>query len=109
VRTGNNGFIDQLGRVRDVMVRHADGNEQVWLTEFGFPTPGDSSPLLARQEQTVVSGFETWRSLDYAGPLFWFSWRDSDDSGDESRSFGLRRSDDSPKPAFGVFEQELRR
>jgi hypothetical protein len=109
VRTGNNGFIDQIGRLRKVMVAHGDGDQQIWLTEFGMPTPGGSSPLLAQQEQTVQSGFQTWRSLDYAGPLFWFSWRDSDDSGQQNTSFGLLRSDDSPKPAFGVFEQELRR
>jgi hypothetical protein len=109
VRTGNNGFIDQVTKVRQVMVDRGNGRQRIWLTEFGFPTPGGAGGLMAQQEQTVQSGFETWRSLDYAGPLFWFSWRDSDDSGQEARSFGLLRSDGSQKPAFGVFEQELRR
>ena len=101
VRTGQNGFIDQLEAVRDVMVEHGDEDGLVWLTEFGMPTPGGGSPLLARQEKMVVDGFETWRSLDYVGPLFWFSWRDSDTGSDGAHlNFGLRRSDDSPKPGL---------
>src|SRR3954447_24475099 len=110
VKTGDNGFVDQGARVRDVMVRHGDADKRVWLTEFGYPTPGGGSPILARQEQTVTSAFETWRSLDWAGPLFCFAWRDPEaGSSNLQRNFGLRRHDDSPKPAYAVFVEELQR
>jgi exo-beta-1,3-glucanase (GH17 family) len=109
-RTGNNGFVDQLAAVRKVMVDHGDGHEQIWLTEFGFPTPGGQQAALARQEEMVSDAFRLWRSLDYAGPFFWFAWRDPETgSADPQRNFGLRFHDDRAKPAFGVFAQELRR
>ena len=109
-RTGNNGFIDQVGDVRDVMVDHGDGDEKVWLTEFGFATPGDRPDLLARQVRMVVDGFATWRSLDYVGPLFWFNWRDlQSGTADPEQNFGLHRSDDRPKPAYAAFRREIAR
>jgi hypothetical protein len=108
--TGNNGFVDQLGAVRKVMVDHGDRDEHVWLTEFGFPTTGGGQAALARQEEMVADAFRLWRSLDYVGPFFWFSWRDPEaGSADPQRNFGLRFADDRAKPAFGVFDQELRR
>jgi hypothetical protein len=109
-RTGSNGFIDQLGDVRDVMVAHGDGDKRIWLTEFGYPTPGGGDAFV-RQVEMVVDGFATWRELDYTGPLFWFSWRDpqSDAAGDVHQGYGLRTVDDEAKPAYDVFVRELRR
>ena len=108
-RTGNNGWADQLPAFRKVMVDHGDADERVWLTEFGFPTPGGAQATLARQEEMVVDAFGLWRSLDYAGPFFWFAWRDPEaGSADPQRNFGLRFNDDRAKPAFGVFDHELR-
>jgi hypothetical protein len=109
-RTGTNGFIDQAEAVRRVMVDHGDGDDRVWLTEFGFPTPGGTPDQLQKQVETLIDGFATWRSLDWAGPLFWFSWRDRrPGEGDQQPNFGLRFADDRPKPALAAFGQELRR
>jgi exo-beta-1,3-glucanase (GH17 family) len=108
--TGSNGFIDQLADVRKVMVAHGDADKKVWLTEFGYPTLGGGHDVLNRQKQAVIDGFDTWRSLSYVGPFFWFSWRDPDaGSSNLQHNFGLLRADDSLKPAFTVFAQELRR
>ena len=48
VHTGQNGFIDQLGDMREVMLSNGDGAKDVWLTEYGVPTPGgEPAPLVA--------------------------------------------------------------
>ena len=108
-RTGDNGFIDQLRSMREVVLDH-DDDKKIWLTEFGSPTPAGDATSLVRQEQMVTDGFALWRSLDYVGPLFWFAWRDPEmGSPNPQANFGLRRFDDSAKPAFDDFEAEVRR
>ena len=110
-RTGNNGFIDQVGDVRDVMVDHGDGDEKVWLTEFGFATPGDGPALLARQVR------DGRRRLRRRGGRSTTSGRSSGSTGATcsparpipQQNFGLRRSDDRPKPAYAAFCREIAR
>ena len=56
VRTGRNGFIDEIGRLRRIMNAHGAREADIWLTEFGVPTTGGGSPVLSLQEGNVGQG-----------------------------------------------------
>jgi len=104
--------------LRAIMSKAGWGNKQIWGTEFGAPTKGISRvtvPTLAArpdhvseavQAQIVAQGMREWYAMPNAGPLFFHA--DSDQWLPQTKnegSFGLRRRDGSPKPAYNAFEQ----
>ncbi|MEU2349090.1 cellulase family glycosylhydrolase [Modestobacter sp. NPDC049651] len=96
-----------ISDVRGVMVRHGDGDRPVWFTEFGWST-ARSGPIAgvgeARQARRLT---ETVRLVAARWPFvthaFWYSARDRDDSTPLENSFGLLRTDLTPKPAYRAF------
>lgn len=66
----------ELAAVRAVMVRHGDQARKIWATEWGYPTAGNTGLPLETVRDYQVEGVHMWRSLDYTGPLFLYSYRD---------------------------------
>lgn len=83
----------ELAAVRAVMVGNGDSAKKIWGTEFGYPTAGSGitklTPAVIRDH--LVEGIRMWQKLDYAGPLFVYSFRDSTACGTTSPEchFGL--------------------
>ena len=104
-RTGDNGFIDQLRRVREVMVDHGDGDKKVWLTEFGFaharratrPARPPGADGDRRLRAVAVARLRRARCSGSTGATPRCGIART-----RSVNFGLRRSDDSAKPAFAA-------
>lgn len=69
----------ELAAVRDVMVRNGDSAKKIWGTEFGYPSAGDGITKLAAAtvRDHLEEGIRMWRALDYTGPLFLYSFRDT--------------------------------
>ena len=57
----------------------------------------------------VTDAYARWKSLPFAGPLFWYSFRDAGTNpGDIEQNFGLLRYDFSPKPSFAAYQAAAR-
>jgi hypothetical protein len=91
----------ELGRVRAVMLAHHDGAKKIWATEFGYPTSGATGLALEVVRDRLVEGIDLWRRLDYAGPLFLYSYRDACvDATNPECNFGMVTRDFTPKGAL---------
>jgi len=95
-----------LAALREVMTSHGDSAKKIWATEFGFPTSGSREPVPAEAVRDALEeGVRIWRSLDYTGPLFIYSFQDAprtmpicvDRPADGECHFGLRDADGNPK------------
>jgi hypothetical protein len=92
------GFVE---RVYEVMRAHGDAGKKIWATEYGYPTAGPHSTSEQRLATYVDTAVDLWYSHPFAGPLFWYSARDTGtDRGDDEQHFGLLRHDGSAKPTF---------
>ena len=95
----------RMSDIRRVMVAHGDRRKPVWLTEMGAPTgtAHDAITEVAQARYVTVS-FAAWSSRPWAGPMFWYSMRDTgSDRSSVEQNFGLLRRDFSAKPAYGAF------
>ena len=92
---------------RSIMVANGDGDKQIWGTEFGAPTGSAGDAVSdAAQAQLVTAGYAKWKTWSFAGPLFWFSFRDAGtNKSDREDNFGLLRYDFSPKPSFAAYQR----
>ena len=92
--------VDQLVRMRRVMLEQGDAAKKIWVSEYGAPTNRVNE---ATQAAFISDMIGTWRELPYAGPLMLYTTRDlnSSSSSDDDR-FGLYRSDWVPKTAQQV-------
>ncbi len=88
--------------LRGVMAANGDGNKQLWGTEYGPPSAGSGSYSEAKQAQHVADAYRLWRSYDWAGPLFWYSMRDTGAAPQTEywRFHGLLRRDLTAKPSW---------
>lgn len=92
-----NSPILQVGAIHDRMSANGDGGKKIWATEYGEPT---SSVDEATQAAYLTDFLTKWRTLSYAGPAFIYTTRDRNTgSGAPDDTFGLYRSDWTPKPA----------
>jgi hypothetical protein len=88
--------------LHDVMTAHGDGVKKIWATEFGVPTGGRRSVTERAQCDAVDAVLDAWHGLPFAGPLFWYSLRDTGmNPADREQHFGVLRHDGAPKPAYG--------
>jgi hypothetical protein len=85
-----------------VMADNGDGGKTIWCTEYGEPT---SSVDDATQAEYIRDMITTWRTLPFAGPVFIYTTRDLDTSSTkDSDTFGVYRTDWTPKPAQRVVQ-----
>jgi hypothetical protein len=90
--------------LRSVMVARGDARKKIWITEYSAPTGSGRAVSEARQAQTVTTAYRLVGSYSWAGPLFWFTFRDRMTSGDWTDFCGLVREDYSPKPALTAYQ-----
>lgn len=106
--------------IRSIMREHGDDAKQVWLTEYGAPTAGPGAIATggdghafwnvpdhvseAYQAELMREAFTAHASYGWAGPLFWYSYRDLGvDRENKEHFFGLLRYDGTRKPAYEDF------
>lgn len=106
-----NGWNLMTGPVRAVMSENGDANKRIWITEYGAPSNEEESEVSEEmQAQMVTESRQLASELSYAGPLFWYSYRDlGTDPSENEHWFGLRRADNSKKPAYDAFFKKAMR
>lgn len=98
-----NGWQMMIGPIRAVMESHGDQAKPIWLTEYGAPTQG-AGITEADQVDTLREGTTLARSYPWAGPLFFYSYKDQGTDPQNTEDwFGLLRKDGTQKPAYDVF------
>jgi hypothetical protein len=91
-----NSPINQLGAMRQAMTSNGDGGKKIWATEYGEPT----SAVDEQTQAAYLTDFlNAWRGLPYAGPAYVYTTRDRNTGGGTEDTFGLYRTDWTPKPA----------
>ena len=94
--------VDQLVRMRKVMLEQGDGAKKIWVTEYGLPTTRVKESTQAAYISDMIS---TWRELPYAGPLMLYTTRDvNSNSWHDEERFGIYRSNWVPKLAQSVVQ-----
>ncbi|CDQ45612.1 Cellulase (glycosyl hydrolase family 5) [Mycolicibacterium neoaurum] len=89
--------VEQLVRMRRVMLANGDGARKIWVTEYGLPSNRASD---AHQADFIADVMSAWQELPYAGPLLLYTTRDlNSGSGNDDERFGIYRSDWTPKSA----------
>lgn len=97
-----NGWGMMTGQIRRIMEENGDAEKPVWITEYGAPT-NDGSGGISESEQVRMLGesLRLAREVDWAGPLFWYSFRDlGEDPQSNEQWFGLIDHDGRRKPAW---------
>ncbi|MFC7527330.1 cellulase family glycosylhydrolase [Actinoplanes sp. GCM10030250] len=101
---------DVSAQLYNLMVAQGDGDKKIWATEYGMPTGGDASVSEQTQVDYLNSVFDTWYAKPFAGPLFWYSARDSGTSStDREQHFGVLRADGSAKLAYAALKSRMTR
>lgn len=106
--------------LRQIMVSNGDSNKKIWITEFGAPTGGpgavstisnpnlDQHPYVvdeALQKKILTDALTLYKSYDWTGPFFWYSYQDAGNTADTNENFfGLLRYDGTPKPAYDAYK-----
>ncbi|HKX73569.1 MAG TPA: cellulase family glycosylhydrolase [Candidatus Saccharimonadales bacterium] len=109
--------------LRSIMDANGDGNKQIWITEVGSPTGGagaTATPANFRLNLSATHGSEDLQSVfveqtvaavnsyPWAGPMFWYSYKDLGSArGDNENFFGIIRSNGTKKPAYETFKRVL--
>lgn len=97
-------------RLNAIMAANGDGAKKIWATEYGLPTGGPNSFTEQTQASDLASAFDVWNAKPFAGPMFYYSHRDTGTSStDREQHFGVMRHDGTQKPAYGVLKSKLRR
>jgi len=95
-----NGDVAQLN---SIMAGRGDGPTKIWATEYGAPTGGPNSVTEQAQATMVTVSLNVWYDKPYAGPMFWYSVRDTGTStSDREQHFGVLRHDGTAKPAYAT-------
>lgn len=109
--------------LRDVMAAHGDGGKKIWLTEFGAATGGPENLATMSNYKSITNSdhvteelqaemlrqsFSLVQTYSWAGPLFWYSYKDlGTDENDNENFFGIIRYDGSHKPAYDALRTML--
>lgn len=103
--SGWNGWSIMTGPIRRLMGDNGDVTKQIWLTEYGAPVYGGTDGVTGEmQKEMLAEAFRLARTYSWAGPLFWYSYRDlGADPADKEDWFGIVRSPGDPKPAYADF------
>jgi polysaccharide lyase-like protein len=93
--------------LRELMVRVEDADKQIWCTEYGTPTGGNSGYTTEAGQATNLNDAMThWDDYPWAGPFFVYSHRDlvaASDTTDIYGHYGVVRNTGVVKPAFNTF------
>jgi hypothetical protein len=101
-----------LPTIRDLMISYGDLNKKVWITEFGYRTPGigftagDAKGTVTEQQQASYLGqaLQMASGWDWVERFYAYQWMDDSDPSDGC--WGLIRENYEPpfptKPAFNA-------
>lgn len=99
--------------VRQSMVNNGDEGKKIWFTEFGAPVgmvswEGRQVSISDEQQAAIVAdGLTAARQLPYVGLVFLYNIRDNKTgSKDIEDTFGLLRTDFTPKPSYAVVQRQ---
>ncbi len=109
--------------LRNVMTSNGDSSKKIWMTEFGAPTGGPENLATMSNYRSITNSDHVTEELQaemlrqafslaqtylWAGPLFWYSYKDlGEDEGDNENFFGIIRYDGSHKPAYDALRSML--
>lgn len=97
----------QMWKMRDIMIAGGDEGKLIWITEFGAPT-GTSERAVSQavQARSVRLILQATTDVEWLGPAFVYSIRDSgDDTDDPEQNFGILQRDFTPKQAYAVVRE----
>ncbi len=104
----DNAFHSTTPALHQLMVDNGDGAKQVWLTEYGAPTGGTRGVSEQDQADWLVQAYDQAVKWPWAGPLFYYMYRDNGYSPtDSDEHFGLLRPDYSWKASRSAFFSEM--
>jgi hypothetical protein len=92
-----------------MMTTNGDSGKKIWGTELAYPT-GTSTKAVTETEQSRLTRYavDTWRQQTYAGPLFFFNYRDmGTNPNDVTNNYGLVKRDFTPKQALNDLRNHL--
>lgn len=101
-----NAFSYTTPAIHREMVANGDGGKKVWLTEFGAPTTGWRAVSEDDQGDFLVMAYDQAVRWPWAGPLFYYQYRDQS-SDPNVENFGLRRRDWTVKKGWTAFLDEM--
>jgi hypothetical protein len=92
---------------RSILRANGDAQKKIWATEWGAPTGASAQSVTeAEQAQLVTAALTKLKAWRWAGPSFFYSFRDKGTNrADREDNFGLVRRDWSPKPAYEAFRR----
>ncbi|OFJ52384.1 hypothetical protein BEL07_17770 [Mycolicibacterium grossiae] len=97
--------LNQGLRIRQLMIDYGDAAKKIWASEYGVPTSLQDE---ATQAAFIKDLIDTWRTVDFTGPVFVYTMRDKlTGSLDPEDTFGIFRSDWSAKLAAEVIRQAI--
>ena len=109
----DNAVLNAVSYTRECMMPLAGlGDEvEIHITENGWPTgPGRSEAEQAEALAEMVEAVHAYAGEYGVTDYRWFSLRDANtESPDFQQHYGLMRDDYSPKPAFGLYAELIRR
>lgn len=96
---------------RSIMIANGDGKKKIWMTEFGVPTGGPDANwyvIEEKQAQMVTDALNLYKTYDWAGPFFWYTYIDSGKEPTSNENFfGFIRFDGTPKPAYYTLKEMI--
>jgi len=94
---------------RSIMRANGDAKKKIWATEWGAPTGASATSVTeAEQAQLVTAVLTKLKAWRWAGPSFFYSFRDKGtDPANREDNFGLVRRDWSQKPAYEAFRSTV--
>ena len=94
--------------LRSLMIANGDAGKRIWITKFGTPTNGpDPASYISQAQQAtmVTTAINLYETYPWAGPLFWYTFRDNGTSTTDNQNFfGLTNFDGSTKPAYATLK-----
>lgn len=93
----DNSPLQQLMKIRQLMLANNDGGKKIWATEYGQPTAASND---ITQNRYIVDFVKKWQEMPYTGPIMIYRTRDiSTGSPEPDATLGVFRSDYTPKPS----------
>jgi hypothetical protein len=101
-----NGWTIMASEIVGIMAANGDADKKVWMTEYGAPTNEVSN---ARQADMMREAYRLSRDASWAGPLFWYGYRDlGTDRRDREQNFGIISHSGQRKAAYHTFRELAR-
>ena len=108
--------LSHVAAVHDLMVKHGDGDKEIWFTEFGWsshPNQPDyknweRGVTMQQQGDYLVRTIAYVRNkFPYVTHMFWYNERNRDSDDQQLANFGLLYRNLAPKPAYDALKDYL--